>query len=363
MLATLFRWGSWVVNRLGDLSEFIGFTAFSLNLDRMEVIAKRRTGLADFGNHRYRAGFEQITRSAQNDGQLNLSGRIAIREHFILALVTRLRLTHALNTQPEIFKQPLNNPVFIVGLPRTGTTFLQRLLSVPSDTRGLAAWEIREPIPGTGRDHRVRDATLALWALNALAPELRSKHHLEAAEAEECVGLFDASGWTPTLWRLCACYGYQRWYFEQDAAEGYRVYRQMLQWLQAQQPHKRLLLKLPNHTGFIDALLHEIPNARIIQTHRDVEPVIASYCSLMDSVHGVSTDHIDPHQLGAASLDLWATHIERNLAARKQLPRNSVFDVDYDVLRTDPMGTVARIHAHFDLPFEPKDKKAYAEAT
>ncbi len=336
---------------MGGLLEVVGLTLFRLDLDRMLAIAQRRTGLTDFGDPIYREGFLQLTRSARDDGQLNLSGRIAIREHFILALVTLLRLVQAQKDHPEVFKAPLNDPVFIVGLPRTGTTFLQRMLSVPTDTRGLAAWEIREPIQGPGPDRRTRDAAVALWALNALAPEIKAKHLLEATEAEECVGLFDASGWTPTLWRLCACYDYQDWFFQQNPAHGYRVYRQMLQWLQAQQPHKRLTLKLPNHTGFVEALLAEIPNARIVQTHRDVEPVIASYCSLMNSVHGVSTDHLDPEKIGAASLELWGTHIDRNLDARPRLPPGRLLDVDYNALRTDPVGTVEQIHTYFGLPF------------
>ncbi len=165
------------------------------------------------------------------------------------------------------------------------------------------------------------------------------------------MGLFDSSLWTPSLWRLAAVRSYLSWYLAQDPAPAYRVFRELLCWFQGEDPSRRLALKLPNHLGFLDALLGAVPEALVVQTHRDPAAVIASYNSLMHSVHRAASDRVEPARTGRDGFEMWAELTDRCLAARDRLPPGTVYDVDYDALVADPEGVVRGIHRHFGLPW------------
>lgn len=353
MLSTLVRIGGAGVDGLGALLEALGLRWPSLEPDRLLAKARGRTGLSDFGEWEYPDALAVAAGSLASDASLSWSGRVALSEHLTLALQTRLQLVHLRKTRPELFERPLNRPLIVVGLPRSGTTFLHRLLVDLPGHRGLRTWEIRRPFPPVGgADRRRTEAAIALWLLRARAPELDAKHVLDVDAAEECVGLFDASLWTPSLWRLAACRSYLSWYLAQDPAPGYAVYRQLLQVFQDRHPDARLTLKLPNHLGFVGPLLAAIPEALVVQTHRDPVPVIASYNSLMHSVHGVGSPHVRRAVTGRDALEMWGTLADRCVAQRAALPEGRVLDVDYRALIADPVGQVRAIHTHFGLPFD-----------
>jgi len=340
---------------------WFGVGAGTLTPEVLLDAARAKMGLDDFGVWAYPDALEVACRSLQDDAQLSPVGRFVLHTHLVHALSMRLALVEAEKRSPEVFQAPLRTPIIILGLPRTGTTLLHRLLSEAEGARGVPTWEIRSPIHLGGSDRRRRDAGAAIAALRALAPGLDAKHLLHADEPEECVGLFDPSLWTPSLWRFGEVYGYQDWYFDQDPEGAYRLYRKMLQWLQAQQPDRRLVLKLPNHTAFVDTLQRVIPEAVLLQTHREPEVVLASYCSLMSSIHQVGAATRDPQRAGRASLDLWATHLERCMAARAS-GEDRVVDVPYSKLTADPVGTVVSIHEHAGLPIPESQRSRWTEA-
>ena len=63
------------------------------------------------------------------------------------ALTARLFSEAAWRAHPEYAQVPIERPVFITGLPRTGTTALHRLLTADPASQGLEMWLTQVPQP------------------------------------------------------------------------------------------------------------------------------------------------------------------------------------------------------------------------
>lgn len=314
--------------------------------------ARRRVGHSDVGSAVGVELFEQACQSFSTDANLSFFGRLIAREVLTDAMVTRLRWAalHAQN-DPRL-KTPLNRPIIIAGLPRSGTTLLHRLLADVDGLRPLQTWELADPLAldTTPPARRKRAARQRLAVLRRLSPELDAKHVLDAERPEEEVSLFDPSFWTPTFWRFGMVVGYLEAYLSTDPLPGYRMYVDLLRVLQAQQPNTRFILKMPNHTGYLDAIHALIPQATIIQTHRDPVSVVASYASLMRSVHGVAARKWDADLAGKYCLQLWKHHADRCMKVRQTMPEQAVMDVRFEELVADLHGVATHILETADHP-------------
>ena len=341
-----------MLNRAGAVLRSLGLPIVPLTPAALEARAVGQAGLSDFGEPDFEEPLAILCRSAEEDARLSFLGRMAVRDQITRALVTRLRRIDLRKRRPEIFTAPLTPPLIVLGLPRSGTTLLHRLLSLAPDARAIPMWQLQQPIPGPGPDRRREEAVAQVARIKKLAPEIDAKHHIDADEPEECVFLLDSSLMSASFWMFAPVYGYIAWFLDQDQRAAYRVYREHLQILQAETPGRRLTLKAPAHTPHLEALFAAIPEVMIVQTHRDPVDVVNSVNSLFHSVHGVVTEHVDTHRMGAVNLDLMADLVERGLAARDKVPADRILDVRYGDLTRDPMGSVRRIHEHFGLPFE-----------
>ncbi len=299
----------------------------------------------------YPEALDRLCTSLEEDANLSLSGRLAVRAHLIRSLATTARLAQIRHDgAPAVTLRP---PLIVVGLPRSGTTWLHRLLALAPDARAVPFWELRDPLARPGPDTRRAEATTTLGAMKRLAPELDAKHFFSADEPEECTLLFDCSLWSGTFYRMAPVYGYLDWYHEQDPQIGYQVYRELLEALQAKTPDKRLVLKAPDHVGYLAALLAAIPEAKLVQTHRDPAPSLVSYCSLMRTVHGLVSRSVDVPRASQAGVDLWARLSDRNLLERPSIPAKSLVDLDYELLRTEPVSAVQQVCDGLGLDFDP----------
>ncbi|MFT4625513.1 MAG: LPS sulfotransferase NodH [Myxococcota bacterium] len=328
----------WALNRLGEGAGWLGLRP-GLDPAALRVLAVRRAGLADDG-----AEIEGLTVACESLPEADLStfGTAAVREILVTMLVQRLRLLELRRSDRSRLRTPVHRPIVIVGLPRSGTTLLHRLLAAVPGHRALRTWELADVL-GTGEPSRRRaEAAARLGLLTRLAPELAYKHTFEVDGPEEEVSLFDASLCTPTLWRFARVQRYLEWTLATDPLPAYRVFREILGVLQAQTPDARLVLKLPEHHGTLDALRTVLPDAVFVQPERDPVPVVGSYCSLAASVHGVFSERVDRRALGDASLRLWSWHAAQNAA--QQGP--DVLQMRYADLRDDPVGAVERVLGH-----------------
>ncbi len=325
--------------------------------DALKMRAMRRSGLSDFGDPYFEPALERLCTSVQDDARLNLFGRIACRQQITTALLSRLRMVQLLRQRPELRQQPLHQPLIVVGLPRSGTTWMHRLLCRARGTRALKLWELLEPLPPPRRDRRRRGTVKDLKMVKAAAPSLDAKHFTSADAAEECMLLLNPSMHSVAYWVMQPAYSYLAWLTEQEGTQPYQEYRQFLQFFQAAAPDQRLVLKAPAHAPHLAALTAAVPEARIVITHRDPVVVTASCNSLFHTLHSLVSTSIDHLRMGAANLDMLALSAQRMGEWLANAGEDAAVQFHYDQWVTRPLQTVEAIHEAFGLPFDRADRQ------
>jgi hypothetical protein len=314
--------------------------------------AVQETGLSDFGRPYYREGLLRLLESLEHEAALHFAGRVANREVIVGGLINRLLLTEACKRTPELFGRPLKPPIIGLGLPRSGTTYLHRLLAMDPAHRAVPWWELARPVPdansGEQPDRRRQILQRKLRRRQKVVPGFDRKHYTRVDTPEECIWLLGNTFLSPIFWAIAPVYGYLEWYKNHERLQAYHEYRLLLQVLQAADPTRRLALKSSTHTGAVEALLQTVPGALLIQTHRNPAEAIASLLSLFYSVHSRVTERLDVRRMTEAVLGFHEHQIARNLAARDARP-GALFDVSYDRLVADPIGTVRDVYDHYDL--------------
>jgi hypothetical protein len=314
--------------------------------------AVKETGLTDFGSPYYREALLALLDSLENDAALHFAGRVANREVIVGSLINRLLLTEARKRTPAVFQRPLKPPIVVLGLPRSGTTLLHRLLAMDPAHRAVPWWELARPVPGADSegqpDRRRQVLQKKLHRRQKAMPDLDGKHYTRVDTPEECIWLLASTFLSPVFWAFAPVYGYLDWYKNQDRLRAYYEYRLHLQVLQAADPTRRLALKSSTHTGAVEALLQTVPGALLVQTHRNPAEATVSLASLLYSVHSRMTERLDVRRMTKALLSFHEHQIARNLAARDVHP-GVIFDVYYDRLVADPVGVVRDIYDHYGL--------------
>jgi NAD(P)-dependent dehydrogenase (short-subunit alcohol dehydrogenase family) len=343
-----------LANRVGELAGLLGLEGADLGEASLMEAASRKTGLDDFGDASFRERLRLLLDSVEKEARLHPLGRFMARQNFIRILSNRLRIREELGTRPDALPLEMEDPVFIIGLQRTGTTMLHRLLATDPRFRYLRSWEAVNPAPppgwdGRGEDPRIRGAALAQGAVRYLAPDFFSIHPIEARGPEEDVLLFDYDLWSTVPEATQRVPTFSAWLEKQDHRPAYLAYRDILRLLQGQGPGGRWLLKTPHHMEHLDVLLDVFPGARIIQTHRDPARVLASFCSMVAHAYGIFSDRVDPVEIGRH----WSRKAERMVRLAMDVRRgdagNRFIDVAYADLVADPIGQVRRVYDFLGL--------------
>ena len=339
-----------ILNTVGKHLGAARLPAVALDEEALVQAAVKKTSLTDFGDSYYREGLLQLLESVESDAALHLSGQVAYREVIVGSLINRLLLTEAYKQTPEIFRKPLKSPIIVLGLPRSGTTFLHRLLAMDPAHRAVPWWELARPLPDSDEqsDRRRQIFQKKLHRRQKMVPDLDRKHYTRVDTPEECIWLLANTFLSPLFWAFAPVYGYLDWYKGQDRLQAYHEYRLLLQVLQADDPTRRLALKSSTHTGAVETLLQTVPGSLLIQTHRNPVETSSSLASLFHSVHSRMTERLDVRRMTEAILSFHEHQIARNLAARDAHP-GAVFDVYYDRLVADPIATVRDIYDHYEL--------------
>lgn len=344
------------MNALGRQLERLGWSGPRLDEDGLIARATAQVRLEDFGSESFRPGLRRLLESLESDARLHSFGRYFAQRQILELLRHRLRLTHYRERHPELAGERVERPLFVIGLPRTGTTLLHALLTRDSAHRAPLSWEVDDPCPppqaaGYVTDPRIARAERRFEQLRKLAPGFQSIHPIGALLPQECI-VITACEFYSLRFEMCFnVSGYQEWLVQQDMGPAYRFHRQFLQHLQSRYPAERWVLKSPGHLGPIDALLAEYPDAMIVQTHRDPLSVIPSVSSLEYVMRAVASDSVDPAEVGQQQLRQWPLLLEQGIRARDRHPDRSAqfLDVHFQEILADPLACVRRIYSHFDL--------------
>jgi len=249
----------------------------------------------------------------------------------------------------------VERPVFVTGLPRTGTTALHRLLVADPAHQGLELWLCEAPQPRPPRsswadDPVFRSIAAACARHHVEHPEFMGVHYVAADQVEECWQLLRQSMRSVSFECLAHLPGYSAWLRDQDWTGAYRRHRRNLQLIGLNDPGHRWVLKNPSHLFALDALLEVYPDALVIQTHRAPRVAIASVCSLAAQASGGWSETFRGPVIGKDQLATWASGLERFTAERARHDPARFYDVGYEEFVADPFGTVEAAYGYFGLP-------------
>src|SRR5438034_3281307 len=311
--------------------------------------AKRRCRLDDFGEGDFFEALSRLLESCQREARLNLIGKIALRTDVLQTLCSRLQMGGDRRLYPKIPHQEIREPLFIVGLPRSGTTLLHSLLAADPEHRCPLMWEVRSPSPPTFADEkrRIQRATKSCSFFNWLAPTFRYVHAVGAEVPQECISLMTPTFMSDQFDAMYYVPSYRAWFFQQDLRPAYEYHRRFLQHLQFRRAAPRWILKAPTHIFALPALLPVYPDALFVPVHRTPVDSMASVSSLVTILRSAFSDAVDPFIVSREAIDYWSETMEKFLYERDRLANNRICDVQYDEIRREPIAAVRRIFEFF----------------
>jgi hypothetical protein len=347
------------LNKSGALLEKMGVGSPSPSARKLIETATRRCRLDDFGEGDFSEPLSRLVESCRREARLNVIGKMALRSDVVRILSNRLLLARDRQLHPGIAQQKIREPLFIVGLPRSGTTLLHILLAADPAHRAPLTWEVMSPSPPSSEDRhtRIRQATRNLAVLRWLAPTFESVHATGAELPQECVSLMSPTFMSDQFDTMYNVPSYRAWFFNQDLRPAYEFHRRSLQQLQFRQSAERWVLKAPAHMFAAPALLSIYPDARFVQIHRDPMEAVVSVSSLVTILRRVFSDTVDPVQVGRDALTYWAQALTTFMQTRDQLSPQRVCDLRYDDVRRDPIAAARRVYQHFGWPFSAEIEK------
>ena len=317
------------------------------NVSTLLSIAERQTGLNDFGDHRFLESMAFLLESVEREAKLNALGRTVFFEHVVQLLRNRLYLELDWKLDPTIADRKTPKPVFITGLPRTGTTLLHALLA--QDTERFAApltWEVIYPSAAQGDSRRrIRRTEGQLRWFELLVPRLKTIHPVAAELPQECVAIMSHCFLSEEFDTMFDLPGYESWLEEQDQHGVYSFHKRFLQHIRTGDRERRFVLKAPAHLRSVETILDIYPDAHIIHTYRHPIQVLPSLSNLIVTLKGAFSYNINPYEVGPGAMDYCVRNLRKFFASTERLPSNVYTDVAYLDLVRNPMSVVRRIYA------------------
>jgi hypothetical protein len=317
-------------------------------IDRAVREAEHRTASTASGDEEFIDGLRVLLRGYADIDDLTLTGWVTVQQEITDRIENRLRVRKLHVLDPDIADEPVSRPIVVTGLPRTGTTMLQRLLAVPEGHRAPLLHELMHAdLADAGDEHRHR-AERFVEAVGKAVPTFGAVYDVDAAKPDACVFVLPHG-----IGHLVRAQppGYVQWMLDRDTADDYRYLKQTLQVLQYGRPRRRWVLRAPAHLWHLGSLVKTFPDAQIVWTHRDPAAALASLCAMTETASAPNRGRVDPHEIGRMWLGLAATGIDRARAARRRLPGYAVVDVPYRQLTDQASRGVPALFERLDAPW------------
>jgi LPS sulfotransferase NodH len=331
--------------------------------------AQRKESLDDWGHGEFEPPLRVLLADYAR-ADLNDIGVHILRSGVVHSLRMRLRAAEWIRRHPEILEEHITAPVVVVGMMRSGTTLLQRLLAADPRFGCAYGWEVVEVAPRLDHRFDAVDPRIAISEAREaksreLAPELFAIHPMYAREAEEEI-VFLADAFLSHVPESGAHLPhYRSWLDEQDFSPAYDHLHRMLQFLQWQKRRRgldarRWVLKSPAHLGYLDLLRARFPDVHLVHMHRDPRATIASGASLNATLHAMHADIVDKPRVGAQWLERMGWTNDRAMTVRDSWADEAsrVTDIGFDEAVADPIGQVARVYEAVGLPLTARAEDA-----
>ena len=343
------------INRVGKVLKKIGLDPFRLNAEKLIKKSLRKASYNSQIPASVEEGLTRLVNSINTESHVNPFGSLAIKGLIERTLYGRFKIENAVNTDSSILARDIKQPVFIIGMPRTGTTILHALLHEDPSHRSPLAWEclLPYPLPSPENFHdnpNLKTIEKEFGQLFKLVPDFQKKHHMSAVSPQECLGItmYDFNSF-----QTCAQVyipSYLKWFMDEaDRSRTMRFHKTFLQYLESGGvTGERWLLKSPVHLMRLDAIFEVYPDARIIMTHRHPSKVVASAASLISSVRSLYSDHEDEFRTGKEQAEFWNSSFNRFLESRTRIDKeDQIIDLKFEDFVQDQMKTVRSIYEHF----------------
>ena len=326
--------------------------------------AERETGLNDYGSNSFSEGLERLCDALANEAALSELGETILGMRLVGHLSARLLVTKTFEEHPDINDEVIRSPIFIIGLPRTGTTALSNLLHADPAIRSLRLWESSSPVPPPesateANDPRIAEAQAGLDAMYATFPKMRQLHFQAADGPTECQDLLGMDVRTSHFDGMAIVPSYVEWVLGCDMTPAYEMHRSTLKLLQWHCGPNQWHLKTPVHMLALPALNHIYPDAKFIWTHRDPSEVMGSVCSLMAYTRSWVSDLVDP-DIGAGQSAIWSEALRRAMAFRDHVGEDRFADIGFSSFNADPVASIATSFEQLGLPFDDTSRHAVA---
>ncbi len=329
----------------------------SFRQDTLLSAARQRTGLHDFGPDHFLEPLGVLTQAIVNEARLNEAGVAAQQERLINALSNRLRKQRLFARHPEIRDEEVQVAVVIIGLPRTGSTMLHRLLCASPRATATRWWETIFPLSRREDDDRdiagrQADAARLARQLVESSAGFEAIHPLDPYATDEELPLIEQSFVSNIPESMMYVPGYGEWLLNADQSLAYGELIDWLRILQWQDPARRgrkWILKAPHHLTAVATVLEQFPQAVIAMTHRRVDHLMGSWYSMVASLTGGNTDHDFSRQQARH----WTARLKRNLEdmlAVRALHEDRFIDIHYRGLVQAPLDHARRTFAAAGLP-------------
>ena len=352
-----------VGSNLGDPSALV-----PLDEDSLLSTAQQLTGLDDFGGDEWREPFGILLSDIEHEAKLNLTGRLLTRYDLLRSLVYRLRMAEDEKQYPEILQQQIDDPIFITGLGRTGTSILHETMAQDPRFRAPLGWEMRYPSPPPepgDDDPRVAmtAAEVDLWL--DVVPEFAPIHEISVdGPDEDSVGHqheFASQVWGATN----RAPNFDMWMATKGWTRAFAFERRLLQHLQFRNPGRWILKGI--YASCLPNLFAEFPDAQVIMTHRDPLKVLASAANMLGTLRWQRSDEINYAEV-VAPLSFGIPFVLDMVVDQRTsgaVPNDRFIDVRFADLMADHLGTIARVYDKLGIDFSDEAASrigAYLEA-
>lgn len=342
-----------LLRTIDRMADWARLTPRPLAADVLMEAALRRAGRKDFSNRSFVGPLKHLLRAYNEEADLSVFGNYAARFDVLRCLGNLLDFDAAEDAKPDIVNRRIVRPIFIAGLPRSGTTFLHTLLAQDPANAVPRFWQLIYPYPlrtcFANSDCRRTRVARQLNVFRHLSPELDELHPIATDAPQECTDItaqvfqslrFDTTHRVPS---------YLRWIDGHGHDEAYRFHRRFLQHLDAQAPGRQWILKCPDHVFALDAIRAVYPDAEIVLLHRDPLSVLASVAKLTELLRRPFSRRVDREEIGREVSSRWAEGADRMVAAASRNGANRILHLHYREVVSAPMETVAGLYRHCGL--------------
>lgn len=362
-----------IVNTIMRGLNKFGLAKVDLSQQALIASAQKQTGLSEFDNDAFLEPLSVLLPALENEAELNPLGRVLTKQSLVRILKHRLYLGALLKKHPEILQRKITAPIVVVGLARSGTTRLHRLLAADQRFLHMKAWESVNPVPYpesfaardglTGKqDPRITGIEQGLKAVLYMSPQIGAVHPLGAHEVEEEVGLIQHAMSSQLFEIQAHIPSFAEWLMTHDQTYAYQdmvTLMKVISWFRNDPEDKPWVLKTPQHMQDLDALMNVFPDARIICSHRDPIKTVGSACSMCWTSMTRDTDNIDPFWIGPEWLGKTDRMLKKVLDLRDNaIPAKQQHDVLYANIHRDWKTEIEGIYDFLEIPFTDEAKTA-----